>query len=406
MSERFPVAERLSQVAESSTLRMNAAAKELSAKGVKVYNFAAGEPDFPPPAALTEAVQQALAKGMNKYTPVPGIMELRKAIAGKLKKDNGLDYRPEQVVVSSGAKQAVFNFLLAVVNPGDEVIIPTPYWVSYPEMVKIAGGVPVIVETSSVDGFKMSPAQLKAALTPRTRAVIVNSPSNPAGVTYGRREMEGLAKALEGTSVLVLSDEIYEKIVFEGEFCSFGAVSADAFSRTVTVNGFSKSYAITGWRLGYAAGPKPIMDAMAILQGQSTSGASSIVQWAGLAALGLPDDVFRPMVDAFRRRRAIMAEIFSQCEHVSFVAPAGAFYFFLEVEKVLGAQYNHDEIIATSDDLALFLLNAVHVSTVAGTGFGCPGHIRMSFACSDDDVREGAKRVAEALNQLMKGARG
>ena len=403
---KIPVAERLAAVAESSTLRMNAAAKELSAKGVKVYNFAAGEPDFPPPPALTEAVQQALAKGMNKYTPVPGILELRKAVAEKLRRDNGLDYKPEQVVVSSGAKQAVFNFFLAVVNPGDEVIIPTPYWVSYPEMVKIAGGVPVIVETRAEDGFKMSPAQLKAAITPRTRAVIINSPSNPAGVTYGRREMEGLARVLEGTAVLVLSDEIYEKIVFEGEFCSFGAVSADAFSRTVTINGFSKSYAITGWRLGYAAGPKPIMDAMAVLQGQSTSGASSIVQWAGLAALGLPESTFAPMVEAFRRRRAIMAEVFSGCRHVSFISPAGAFYFFLNVEKALGAQYNHDGIIATSDDLALFLLNTVHVSTVAGTGFGCPGHLRMSFACADDDVREGARRVAEAIDKLMGGARG
>jgi aspartate aminotransferase len=400
--EIYALAQRLAAVSESSTLKMAAAARELAQKGVKVYNFAAGEPDFPLPAVIAKALIESVEKGHNKYTPVPGIPELRTAIAEKLKKENALSYEAQNIVVSTGAKQAIFNFLLAVINPGDEVLIPSPYWVSYPEMVKIAGGTPVILKTGPSSGYKLTPEMLKAAINPRTKVLILNSPSNPAGVVYTRSEMQALARQLEGSKILVLSDEIYEKLVYEGEFVSFGAVSADAFARTVTINGFSKAYCMTGLRLGYAAGPKSIIDAMGVLQGQSTSGATSVVQRAALAALKMTDADLLPMKQAFERRRNKMMEIFAQCSHLSFIAPAGAFYLFLNIEKLLGTQYNHDQIIANSDDLALFFLNAAHISSVAGDGFGHGEFIRLSFAASDEDVEAGAKKLVQTVNELMR----
>ena len=391
---------RLDGVAESSTLKMNAAARELAAKGFKVINLTAGEPDFPVLDSVKDAAIAAITGNFNKYTPATGIPELRKGIAKKFEKDNGLVYAPEDIIVTVGAKQAIFNFLLATINPGDEVLIPSPYWVSYPDMVKIAGGRPVTIETSAESSFKMTPAQLKSAITPHTRALILNAPSNPSGVVYSRAEMQALAKVLEGTDVWVVSDEIYEKLIFEGEFTSFAALSADAFKRTLTVNGFSKTYSMTGWRLGYAAGPKPLIAAMALLQGQSTSGANSVAQKAALAALDLPDSAFKPMVEAFRRRRDRMAEIFSAAGKFSFVKPAGAFYFFLNVEQAYGKAYNHDQVLTGSEDLAFYLLNTAHVGTVPGNGFGADAYLRLSFAVSDSDVEEGSKRIVDAISKL------
>lgn len=405
---------RLEGVAESATLKMNAAARDLAAKGVRVLNLTAGEPDFPVQAPVKEAAIAAITGDFNKYTAVPGTPELRKAISRKLERDNGLQYSAESIIVSSGAKQDIFNFLLTTVSPGDEVIIPAPYWVSYPDMVKLAGGRPVIIDTDARSGFKMSALQLKNALTSRTRALILNSPSNPTGSLYSKQELAALAQTLEGTDVWVLSDEIYEKLIYEGEFHSFAALSSDAYSRTLTVNGFSKTYSMTGWRLGYAAGPKPLIAAMALLQGQSTSGASSIAQKAAIAALELPDSAIRPMVDAFRRRRDRMAEIFSHSDKFSFIKPAGAFYFFLNVERAFGKTYNQQGshqgaeaalgstggMIAGSDDLAFYLLNTAHVGTVAGKGFGTDAYLRLSFAVSDSEVEEGSKRLVEAVEKL------
>ncbi|MBI3557147.1 MAG: pyridoxal phosphate-dependent aminotransferase [Deltaproteobacteria bacterium] len=391
---------RLDGVAESSTLKMNAAARELAAKGHKVVNLTAGEPDFPVLDPVKDAAIAAITGNFNKYTPAAGIPELRKGLTRKFEKDNGLAYTPEDIIVTVGAKQAIFNFLLATINSGDEVIIPGPYWVSYPDMVKLAGGWPVTVDTDAKAGFKLTPAQLKGALTPKTRALILNAPSNPTGVVYTRGEMQALAKVLEGTDVWVVSDEIYEKLIFEGEFTSFAALSPDAFKRTLTVNGFSKTYSMTGWRLGYAAGPKPLIAAMALLQGQSTSGANSVAQRAALAALDLPDSAFKPMVEAFRRRRDRMAEIFSAAGNFSFVKPAGAFYFFLNVEQAYGKAYNHDQVLTGSEDLAFYLLNAAHVGTVPGNGFGADAYLRLSFAVSDSDVEEGSKRIVDAIAKL------
>lgn len=391
---------RLEGVAESSTLKMNAAARELAAQGHKIVNLTAGEPDFPILPQVKKAAEEAIEKDFNKYTPVSGIPELRKAIAAKFKKDNALTYSPDEIICTLGAKQAIFNFLLATISPGDEVIIPAPYWVSYPDMVKLAGGTPVIVHATAESGFKITAAQLKAALTKRTRAFILNSPSNPTGCVYSKAEMKELARALEGTDVLVVSDEIYEKIVYEAEFASFAAMSDDAYRRTLTVNGFSKTYSMTGWRLGYAAGPKPLIAAMALLQGQSTSNPNSVAQKAALAALEVSDTEIRPMVEAFRRRRDRMAEIFSQSENFSFVKPPGAFYFFLNVEQAYGKLYNHDQVLAGSEDLAFYLLNAAHVGTVPGGGFGADGYLRLSFAVSDSEVEEGCSRIVKAISKL------
>lgn len=395
------LADRLQEIQESSTLKMNAIARQMAAQGKKVINLTAGEPDFPVLPAIKKAATQAIADDFSKYTPVAGIPELRKGIAEKLKNENGLNYAPEDIVVSVGAKQAVFHFLLAVINPGDEVIIPAPYWVSYPEMVKIAGGIPVILPTRAEDKFKISADQLKKAITKKTKAFIFNSPSNPTGTTYTGAEVQALAKALEGTNVWVLSDEIYEKLVYGPKFSSFGAVSKDAFERTITVNGFSKTYAMTGWRLGYAAGPKALISAMAILQGQSTSNAASIVQKAALEALKVDDSAIEPMKRAFVARRDRMMEILSQCKDFSFVCPDGAFYLFLNVERVLAKRYNKNgKVLQGSEDLAFFLLEEMQVVTVPGDGFGAPGFLRLSFAVADHDVEEGAKRLVTAVSQL------
>ena len=395
------LAKRLNNVAESATLKMAAATRRIASEGFRVINFAVGEPDFPVPQSVAKAAIEAINQGFNKYTPVAGIPELKNRIARKFAEDNRLSYAPDCIVVSCGAKQALFNFLLAVLSPGDEVIVPTPYWVSYPEMVKLAEGTPVIVKTTESTQFKLTPELLKKHLTPKTKVLLLNSPSNPSGIVYSRAEYEGLAKCLQGTNILVCSDEIYEKLVFDGEFVSFGAVSADAFQRTVTVNGFSKAYSMTGWRLGYAAGPKPIMDAMSLIQGQSTSGANSIAQKAAVTALEIPDSALRPLAEAFRKRRDLMAEIFSGCEQLSFLQSKGAFYFFLNVKKVLGKRHSTYGEILTSDQLALYLLEVAHVGTVPGSGFGEEGYLRISFAVSDADVEEGSKKIVAAIRQLQ-----
>jgi aspartate aminotransferase len=396
----FSLSSRLDGVAESSTLKMNAMARELAAKGHKVINLTAGEPDFPVLPVVKQAAIKAIESDFSKYTAVGGIPELRKKLAEKFAKDNDLQYTPEQIIVTSGAKQAIFNFLLAVISPGEEVIIQSPYWVSYPDMVRLVGGVPVIVDTTEQSEFKMSPEQLKKAITPKTKALILNSPSNPTGTVYTRQEMQGLARVLEGTSIWVVSDEIYEKLIYEGEFSSFASLSKDAFDRTLTVNGFSKTYAMTGWRLGYAAGPKPLIAAMSLLQGQSTSNANSVAQKAALAALDLSDSALAPMVATFKRRRDRMAEIFSSATGFRFVRPAGAFYFFLNVESAIGKQYNHDQVLGSSEELAVYLLNAAHVGTVAGQGFGADNYLRLSFAVSDQDIEEGCRRIVETLSKL------
>ncbi len=395
------LAERLSRVEESATLKMAQATRAVMAQGHSVINFSIGEPSFPVPMKVQEAAIEAIRKNKSRYTPVPGIPELREKIAKKLKEENGLTYTTDQIVVSLGAKQALYNFMMAVLNPGDEVIITSPYWTSYPEMVKMAEGNPVIIQTEEKNDYKLSPELLKAHLTNKTRAIILNSPSNPTGSVYSKEELAALANVLKGTNVIVCSDEIYEKLLLgDKKFTSFGALSEDAFNRTLTINGFSKSYAMTGWRLGYAAGPTKLIKAMTLIQGQSTSGANSVSQYAALAGLDMKPEEFKPIIDELKRCRNQMAAYFSDCKLVSFSLPEGAFYFFLNISKVLGKSTADGKKISHSEDLSLYLLEKGHVSTVAGSGFGNDNYLRLSFSASEADIKEGCKRVIEALQAL------
>lgn len=396
------IATRLSRVEESATLKMAQATRAVMAQGHKVINFSIGEPCFPVPMKVQEAAIQAVKGNKSRYTPVPGILELREKIAKKLREENGLNYTPDQIVVSLGAKQAIYNFLMATLNPGDEVIIPSPYWTSYPEMVKLAEGNPVIIQTEEKNDFKISPSQLKAHITSKTRAVFFNSPSNPTGSVYSREELKALAEVLKGTNILVCSDEIYEKLLLgDKTFTSFGSLSEDAFQRTVTINGFSKSHAMTGWRLGYAAGPTKIIKAMILIQGQSTSGANSVAQYAALAGLDMKPEEYKAIVDELKKCRSLMAACFSDCNLVSFSLPEGAFYFFLNIGKVLGKTTPEGKKITNSEDLSLCLLEKGHVSTVSGSGFGNDNYLRLSFSASEAEIQEGCKRVIQTL-QLLK----
>ncbi|MGE4234206.1 MAG: pyridoxal phosphate-dependent aminotransferase [Bacteriovoracia bacterium] len=399
------LAERLQGVTESSTLKMNALARELVAKGTKVYNLTAGEPNFDVPPVIREAAKEAVDKNFSKYTPVAGIADLKKAIQQKLKKENSLEYAVDQILVSVGAKHSIFNALMALINPGDEVLIPAPYWVSYPEMVKLFGGVPIILETTQESGYKISAKDIKGAITPKTKLLILNSPSNPTGVTYCRSELESFAGALEDSKVLVLSDEVYEKIIFDKKvvkegYTSFASLSQDAYDRTITVNSFSKTYAMTGWRLGYAAGPKDILNAMALIQGQSTSGATSIVQKAAIDAFKVSESTLKEWCSVYERRLKKYEEIFSGEKNLSYIRPQGAFYFFLNIGSAIGKSYNHDNVLAGSEEVAFYLLDAYHVATVAGRGFGADEYLRLSFAVSDEELELGAKKIIEGLKAL------
>jgi len=396
-----PIAKRLSRVEESATLKMAAATRDLMAQGHKIYNFTVGEPHFPIPKAAQEAAIEAVRAGKNKYSPVGGNLDLRQALVKKLKTENGLSYTPDQILVSIGAKHSIFNLLLATLDEGDEVLIPAPYWTSYPEMVKLCDGDPVILPTEEKDGFKLSAAALKKAIGPKTKMLILNSPSNPTGSVYTKEELQALAKVLEGTQVLVCSDEIYEKLMLNGQhYTSFGALSEDAFSRTVTINGFSKAYAMTGWRLGYAAGALPLIKAMHLIQGQCTSGANTLAQAAGVAALGLEPGFIEPILDELRECRKLMTSAFAKCPLVSFVNPDGAFYLFLNIGKVLGKSTPSGQKMADAETLALHLLKEAHVSTVPGAGFGAPNYLRMSFSSTAEDINEGCRRVIAELEKL------
>jgi aspartate aminotransferase len=404
-SALYDLANRVKKIKESPTLKMNALARELEAKGEKVLNLTAGEPDWSIPSIIKQAAIEAIEKNFSKYTQVSGILELRKLISKKLQKENSLFYEPDEICVSVGAKQAIFNALLCVLNENDECIIPAPYWVSYPEMVLLAGGVPVIVETNEKQEFKLTADALKKVLTPKTRVLILNSPSNPTGTVYTKKELEALAKVLEGTQVLVISDEIYEKLTFvdreDEDFVSFGSVSSDAFKRTLTVNGFSKTYAMTGWRLGYIAGPKTLIQAISMIQGQSTSNATSIVQKAAIEAFKVTDKEINEYKKELKLRRDAMAEIFASNSNFSFFLPKGAFYLFLNVEHCLNKKYTDSsgscKVLSSVDELCFYLLDKQKVVTVSGSGFGSQKHIRVSFSTSLDIVKEGAKKIVSAF---------
>ncbi len=393
------ISERVQALAVSATLAMSQKSAELKAQGIDVINLSVGEPDFPTPAHIKEAAKRAIDDNFSFYTPVAGYMSLRKAISEKLKRENGVDFAPEQIVVGNGAKQELCNVILATINPGDEVVIPTPAWVSYIEMVKLAEGVAVTVATDIDSDFKVTPSQLEAAITPKTRMVILCSPSNPTGSVYTPEELRGLVNVLAGhPEVIIMADEIYEHINFGAEIRSL-ATFPEVADRVVIINGVSKAYAMTGWRIGYCAAPLRIAKAVNKLQGQYTSGASSIAQKAAEAAYTGPQECVEEMRRAFERRRDLVVGLARAIPGLKVNEPAGAFYLFPDVSAFLGKKAG-DTVIETSGDLALYLLSEAHVATVDGAAFCAPGYIRLSYATSDDNIREAMSRIASALAKL------
>ncbi len=391
---------RIQSLAVSATLAMSQKSQELKAQGIDVINLSVGEPDFNTPDHIKDAAKKAIDENFTFYSPVPGYMSLRRAIADKLSRENGLAFAPEQIVVGNGAKQAICNVVLAVVNPGDEVVIPVPAWVSYVEMVKLAEGKAVTVSAGIESDFKITPAQLEAAITDKTRAIILCSPSNPTGSVYSKTELQALVDVLaRHPRVIVIADEIYEHINFTGSFTSLGSFPEIA-DRVVIINGVSKAYAMTGWRIGYCAAPLWLAKGVTKLQGQYTSGASSIAQKAAEAAYNGPQDCIARMRDAFERRRDLVVELASAIPGLKVNRPEGAFYLLPEVTAYYGKKTPDGKVIETSGDLAMFLLQDAHVAMVDGAAFCAPGYIRLSYATSDDNIREAMRRVAESLAKL------
>lgn len=394
------ISQRVQSLAPSQTLAMSQKSQELKAQGVDVINLSVGEPDFPTPAHIKDAAKKAIDENFSFYTPVPGYMSLRKAISKKLKDENGIDFAPEQIVVSNGAKQSLCNVILSVVNPGDEVIIPTPAWVSYMEMVNLAQGKNVLVPATIETDFKITSQQLRDALTEKTRIVFFCSPSNPTGSVYSRDELQELVNVLaDYPNVLILSDEIYEHINFTGSFTSLASFPEIA-DRTCVVNGVSKAYAMTGWRIGFLAAPLWLAKATNKLQSQYTSNASSIAQKAAEAAYTGSQECVEEMRKAFERRRDLIVGLARAIPGWKVNNPDGAFYLFPEVSSYFGKRCG-DRVINNDSDLAMFLLEEGHVATVAGSAFACPGYIRMSYATSDDNIREAMRRIEATLAKLI-----
>lgn len=393
------ISQRVQALAQSQTMAMSQKSDELRAKGVDVINMALGEPDFNTPEHIKDAAKKAIDDNFSHYSPVPGYLSLRKAICDKLKRENDLNFTPEQIIVGNGAKHALSNVILAIVNPGEHVLIPTPAWVSYTEMVKLAGGIPDTISADIDSDFKVTPQQLEDAITPDTRALIICSPSNPTGSVYSRDELSAMVKVLQKFPwVTIIADEIYEHIIYEGKFTSLASFPEIA-DRTVVINGVSKAYAMTGWRIGYCACPTWLAKAVNKLQGQTTSGVSSIAQKAAEAAYCGSQECVSQMREAFRRRRNLIVELASKIPGFKINRPEGAFYLLPDVTDLLGKKYE-DRVISSSGDLALFLLEKAHVATVDGAAFNAPGYIRLSYATSENQIAEAMRRINEAVRLL------
>ena len=393
------LSDRLNRLAPSATLAMSQRSNEMKAQGIDVINMSVGEPDFMTPDHVKMAGKKAIDDNFSKYSPVPGYLSLRKAIANKLKRENNLDYSASEVIVGTGGKQGVCNTILALVNPGDEVIIPAPYWVSYPQMVKLAGGVPVIVPAGIEQDFKITADKLKAAITSKTKLIILCSPSNPTGSVYTKDELEALAKVvLEHNNLFVLSDEIYEHINYIGCHASIAACEGMK-ERTIICNGVSKAYAMTGWRLGWVAAPEWIIKGLNKLQGQYTSGTSSVSQMAALAAYEGDQGCVEDFREAFQHRRDLIVSLAKEVPGLEVNVPEGAFYLFPKCSSFFG-KTNGKYVINNSTDFALYLLEEGHVATVAGDAFGSPDYFRMSYATSDDNIIEALSRIKDVLSKL------
>lgn len=395
------LSERTKAIKPSVTLAIAAKAQRLRAEGVDLVNFSAGEPDFDTPERIKRAAVEALNKGMTKYTDVRGIEPLREAIVEKYQREFGLTFRLEEVLVSCGAKHAIYNVVQGLLDEGDEVVIPSPYWVSYSDIVLLAGGIPKIVPTAEESGFRMTPQLLEKALTPRTRALVLNSPSNPTGAVYSRDELKALAQVLERHNCLIFSDDIYEKIIYDGsQFHNILTVEPKLQDRTVIFNGVSKTYAMTGWRIGYVLGPAPLIAAAAKIQSQSTSNPTSIAQAAALEALRGPQDDVQEMVREFERRRDVIVKRLNSIPGLSCFHPSGAFYVFPNVGPLLGKEAKGKRI-ESACDLAEYFLDEARVAGVPGEDFGSNENIRFSYAASLEDVEKGCERIKEAVEKLL-----
>ncbi len=389
------LADALSRIKPSATIAVTQMARDLKAKGKDVISLSVGEPDFDTPQNIKDAAIAAIARGETKYTPVAGIPELRKAIADKFKRENGLDYKPEQVIVGTGGKQILFNAFMATINPGDEVVIPAPFWVSYPEMIALCGGTPVFVETTIENNFKLTAEQLDKAITPRTKWFMFNSPSNPSGAAYSKEELKALTDVLmKHPHVWVLTDDMYEHLVF-GDFVYYtpAQVEPQLYDRTLTMNGVSKAYAMTGWRIGYAAGPLPLIKAMDMIQGQQTSGACSVAQWAAVEALNGPQDFITESKKAFEERRDLVVSMLNQATGIVCPKPEGAFYVYPSCAGLIGKTAPSGKVIETDEDFVMELLATEGVATVHGSSFGLGPNFRVSYATSNDKLEEACNRI-------------
>ena len=394
------LAERVKKIKPSPTLAMDAKAKALKAQGLDIVNFGVGEPDFDTPEHVKEAAIKAIKDGFTKYTPVGGIDELKEAIVEKFKKDNNLEYSKDEIIVSCGAKHSLYNIAQALYGPGDEVIIPSPYWVSYPDQVLLNDATPVFVKTYEEDSFMLRPDALESKITKKTKAIILNSPSNPTGLTYDKKTLEAIAEIALKHNIYIVSDEIYEKLVYDGtEFISIASLSKEIKDKTIVINGLSKSHAMTGWRIGYAAGPKDIIKAMTNIQSQSTSNPTSIAQKAAVAALTGPQDFISVMHAEFDKRRKFLVEGLNSIDGVKCLKPTGAFYAFPNVSKLYGRKTDSRQI-NSSLDMAMYLLEDANVALVHGEAFGDDNYIRISYATSMENIKKGLERIKEAVARL------
>ncbi len=393
------ISDRVNRLSESATIAMARKARELKSQGIDIISLSLGEPDFNTPDFIKVAAKEGIDKNFSKYMPVNGYQDLREAISHKFKRDNGIDYSPDQIVVSTGAKQSIANVVLSLINPGDEVIVPAPYWVSYAEIIKMAEGIPVFIETSIKNDFKISPLELKGAISSKTKMMIYSSPCNPSGSVYSKEELRSLADVLVNyPSITVVSDEIYEHINFTGSYFSIGAFS-DMYNQVVTINGVSKSFAMTGWRLGYIGAPLSIAQACTKIQGQFTSGTSGISQRAAIAAVSADPSVVHEMRDAFLSRRDFILEKLNKINGIIINQPQGAFYVFPDISSFFNKSCG-DFTISNSDQLAMYILETAKVAVVTGNAFGSPNCIRISYAASMESLKEAMKRIATSLNNL------
>jgi aspartate aminotransferase len=396
------LAERLNRVSISASVIMTIKARELAAQGIKVISLASGEPDFPSPPHAIEAAHQAALAGDTKYPPQDGTKRLKEAVQRKFKRDNNLDYALDEIMVTNGGKQSIFNAFMATVDPGDEVLIPAPYWVSYAEMAKVAGGVPVTINCPQNNGFKLRPEDLDAAITPKTKWVMLNFPNNPTGAACSRAEMQAIAAVLmKHPHVWIMTDDMYEHLIYDGfEFCTIADVEPRLKDRTLTVNGASKTYAMTGWRVGFCGGPKALIKGMMNMQGQATAGVSTISQAAVAAALDGPQDLVRERAEEYRQRRDLVVEMLNAAPGISCHKPEGAFYVFPNIAGCIGKTSKGGRKIETDTDFAMALLEEKYVATVQGTAYGMSPYLRISYATNTENLREACGRIQEFCREL------